>query len=46
MQKEINAFLTSQMEQDKLAAQTNGSKSAKTDEDKEEDNYGEEVDED
>lgn len=46
MQKDINAFLTQKMEEDK-ASETNGtSTSTKVDEDKEEDNYGEEVEED
>ena len=44
LQEEINVFLTSKMEEDKITA-TNGGK--KVDEKEEEDNYGEEkVDED
>lgn len=48
MQDDINAFLTLQMEQDKAAAAASGAEGAKArvDEDKEEENYGEEVDDD
>lgn len=47
MQKDINVFLTQKMEEDKATSNSNGtSTSTKVDEDKEEDNYGEEVEED
>jgi len=44
MQNDINAYLTEKMEEDKAAAATNGIGIAnKVDEQKEEENYGEEV---
>jgi len=44
MQNDINAYLTEKMEEDKAAAATNGNGIAdKVDEQKEEENYGEEV---
>jgi len=44
MQNDINAYLTQKMEEDKAAAATNGNGIAdKVDEQKEEENYGEEV---
>lgn len=44
MQSDINTFLTKKMEEDKTTAATNGNGIAnKVDEQKEEDNYGEEV---
>lgn len=45
MQKDINTFLTSKMDEEKRLAQANGNGNAKIDEAKEEDNYGEELDE-
>ena len=44
MQSDINTFLTKKMEEDKATAATNGNGFAdKVDEQKEEDNYGEEM---
>jgi phosphoribosylanthranilate isomerase len=46
MQQDINTFLTQKMDEDKAMESTKGVQhKAKVDEDKEEDNYGEEVDE-
>lgn len=46
LQNEINAFLTQRMEEDKAPASGNGNGISTIDEQKEEDNYGEEVEED
>jgi len=47
LQGEINTFLTQKMEDDKAAASLNGNGAqVKVDEQKEEENYGEEVEED
>jgi phosphoribosylanthranilate isomerase len=46
MQQDINTFLTQKMDEDKAMESTKDVQhTAKVDEDKEEDNYGEEVDE-
>jgi hypothetical protein len=47
MQNDVNTFLTQKMEEDKAASDINGAagKGSKVDEDKEEDFYGEEVEE-
>jgi len=46
MQQDVNTFLTQKMEEDKAMESTKEvQQNAKVDEDKEEDNYGEEVDE-
>ena len=46
MQQDVNTFLTQKMDEDKAMESTKEVQhSAKVDEDKEEDNYGEEVDE-
>lgn len=43
LQKDINGFLTAEMEADKAAASSQGEESKKNVETKEEENYGEEV---
>lgn len=45
MQKDVNIYLTDKMDEEKRSAQANGNGAVKVDESKEEENYGEELDE-